>query len=205
MLDPIGNAIRVVRNGEVGIGDTVLVIGCGAIGLLVVQTARIAGAATVIAVDRVQFKLDLAAKLGADKCVDSSDPAAAEAAIMKFTKGQGADVVINAAGFAETYELAVRTCRKRGTIVALGYVGTHISFPITDMIFKEIRCVGSTGFSQENTMVLEYLSKDMIKVDDIITDTLPLESIKSGFDRLLEPGSRAIKVIINPNPDEAGA
>jgi L-iditol 2-dehydrogenase len=205
MLDPIGNAIRVVRNGEVGIGDTVLVIGCGAIGLLVVQTARIAGASTVIAVDRVPFKLELAASLGADACVDSTDQAAAEASIMELTKGQGADVVINAAGFAETYELAVRTCRKRGTIVALGYVGTHISFPITDMIFKEIRCVGSTGFSLENRMVLEYLSKGLIKVDSIITDTLPLGEIKSGFDRLLDPGKRSIKVIINPNPPEQGA
>ncbi len=198
MLDPIGNAIRVVRNGGVGIGDSVLVIGCGAIGLIVVQTARIAGASKVIAVDRVGFKLDIAAKLGADDCVDSTDPAAAETAIMALTGGRGVDVVINAAGFAETYELAVRTCKKRGAIVALGYVGTHINFPLTELIFKEIRCLGSTGFSDESVMVLDCLSRGLINVEDIITDTLPLESIGSGFERLLDPEKRAIKVIIHP-------
>lgn len=199
MVDPIGNALRVVRRGGVGIGDTVVVIGCGAIGLIIIQTARIAGASRVIAVDRVKHKLDIAKEIGADICIDSTDAAAAEAEIKSLTNGNGADVVINAAGHPETYDLAVKTCKKRGAVVALGYIGTHINFPLTELIFKEIRCIGSTGFAEESMMVPEYLSNGMIKVDKIITDRLPIEDIKKGFDKLLDPKGNAIKVIINPN------
>lgn len=199
MLDPIGNAFRVVRCGGVSVGDTVAVMGCGTIGLITLQTARLAGAAKVIAVSRSGYKLGLAREMGADVCINSRVEADAEAQIKELTNGLGADVIIDAAGFPETYGLAVKSCKKRGTIVALGYIGTHISFPLTELIFKEIRCIGSTGFAEESGMALGYLSKGMIKVDKIITDTFPIEDIKKGFDKLTDPKENAIKVIINPN------
>ena len=199
MLDPVGNALRVVRRGGVSVGDTVVVVGCGAIGLIIVQTARLAGASRVIAIDKVEYKLELAKELGADVCINSSDMMAAEAEIKSLTNGDGADVVINAAGFPVTYELAVKSCKKRGVVVALGYLGTHINFPLTDLIFKEIRLIGSTGFSEESEMVLAYLAKGLIKLDKIMTDKFPLEEIKKGFDKLLDNKEKAIKVIIHPN------
>ncbi|RCX08671.1 L-iditol 2-dehydrogenase [Anaerobacterium chartisolvens] len=199
MLDPAGNAFRVVRCGGVGVGDTVAVMGCGAIGLIAIQTARIAGAGKVIAVSRSDRKLGIAGEVGADVCINSGDAASAERRIKSLTNGKGADVIIDAAGFADTYALAVKSCKKGGAVVALGYGSTHINFPLTELIFKEIRLIGSTGFAAEGEMVLEYLSKGLIKLDKIITGRFPLEDIKKGFDKLIEPGGSEIKVIINPN------
>lgn len=199
MIDPVGNALRIVRQGNVCEGDTVVVIGCGAIGLVVLQTARIAGASRVIAVDRRDYKLEIAEGIGADDCIRFANTVDADVQIKALTNGRGADVVIDAAGSPATYDLAIRVCKKRGTVAALGYTGTHILFPLTEMIFKEIRCIGSTGFAQESEAALEYLSKGRIRLNDIITDLLPLEDIKKGFDKLHNREGRVVKVIIHPN------
>lgn len=200
MLDPVGNAFRVVRRGGVGVGDTVVVIGCGTIGLVTIQTARIAGAAKVIAVDISDYKLGIGQTLGADECINSGTMGAAER-ILDLTGGAGADVVIEAAGLQQTYELAVSVCKKKGNIVALGYIGRYTNFPIQDLIFKEISLIGSTGYYEESGMVLDYISKGAVRLDKIITHKLPLKEIKKGFDLLLSPKGNAIKVIIKPNEE----
>jgi L-iditol 2-dehydrogenase len=196
LLDPVGNAIRVVRRGKVGIGDNVVVIGCGAIGLMILQTAGIAGAANVIAVNRFKKKKEIALDLGANYYVSSDDEEKALQEINNITKGKGADVVIDAAGFPSTYNFAVNCCKKGGRIVALGYNGTHLEFPLTNLIFKEIQLIGSTGFSEESSMVLDYISNGKIKLGKIITGKFALEDTQKAFEAV--NNGNGIKVIINP-------
>lgn len=196
LLDPVGNAIRVVRKAKVGIGDNVVVIGCGTIGLTILQTTRLAGASNVIAVSRTNAKRKLALELGANYYVSSDDKEAAIKEINTLTKGKGADAVIDAAGFRDTYELAVSCCKKAGKVVALGYNGTHLEFPITNLIFKEIQLLGSTGFAEESLMVLDYISDGRIKLDKIITNKFTLEQTQNAFEAAFS--GNEIKVIINP-------
>lgn len=196
LLDPVGNAIRVVRKGNVGIGDNVVVIGCGTIGLMILQTARLAGAAKIIAVSRSDTKKKLALETGADYYVNSDDEKQALNEIQTITNGKGADVVIDAAGFSGTYNFAVGCCKKGGKIVALGYNGTHLEFPITNLIFKEIQLIGSTGFAEESSMVLDYISNGKIKLDKIISNKFPLEQTQIAFESVYN--GNEIKVIINP-------
>lgn len=193
----MGNAIRAVRNGNVGMGDNVVIIGCGTIGLMMLQTAGIAGAENIIAVSRSDRKMALALELGANYFVDSGKKEKAVAEIYALTKGRGADVVIDAAGFADTYDLAVGCCRKGGKVIALGYNGTSLEFPITNLIFKEIQLIGTTGFAEEGFMALEYLSKGKIKADKIITGRFPLEKTQDAFEAVYSCDE--IKVIIKPN------
>ncbi len=197
LLDPIGNAIRAVRKGNVSIGDNVVVVGCGTIGLMILQTAGIAGAANIIAVSRSCGKKVLALETGANHFVDLCEKEKAMEEIYALTEGRGADVVIDAAGFAATYDFAVGCCRKGGKVVALGYNGASLEFPITNLIFKEIQLIGSTGFAEESFMALEYLSKGKITVDKIITGRFPLEETQKAFEAVL--GCNEIKVIVKPN------
>lgn len=196
LLDPVGNAIRVVRKGKIGIGDNVVVIGCGAIGLMILQTSGLAGAAKVIAVSRSESKRKLALEMGADYYISSDDRERAIEDIKALTDGRGADVVIDAAGFCDTYDFAVTCCKKGGKIVALGYNGTHLDFPITNLIFKEIQLIGSTGFAEESPMVLDYISNGKIKLDRIITNKFNLEQVQQAFESVHK--GNEIKVIINP-------
>lgn len=196
LLDPVGNAIRVVRKGNVGIGDNVVVIGCGTIGLMILQVAKLAGAAKVIAVSRSDMKKELALEMGADYYVNSDDKEKAIEEINAITKGRGSDVVIDAAGFSNTYDFAVSCCKKGGKIVALGYNGTHLNFPLTNLIFKEIQLLGSTGFAEESSMVLDYISNGKIKLGKIITNKFSLDQTQKAFEAAFNGGE--IKVIINP-------
>lgn len=196
LLDPLGNAIRVVRKGNVGIGDNVVVIGCGTIGLMILQIARLAGAAKVVAVSRSKTKEKLALDIGANYYVSLDNKEKALEEINTITNGKGPDVVIDAAGFSNTYDFAVSCCKKGGKIVALGYNGTNLDFPITKLIFKEIQLLGSTGFAEESSMVFDYISNGKIKLDKIITNKFPLEQTQKAFEAV-HNGSE-IKVIINP-------
>lgn len=196
-LDPLGNAIHLINRGGVKLGDKVVIIGAGTIGLLAVQTARLAGAVKVIAVDLSDSKLAIAKEMGADVCLKSNDPDFLEK-IKEETGNLGPDVVVEAVGISATYNLALRMCRKRGTVVALGFTKPELNVEIQQVIYKELSVVGSTGYADECETTLEYLRKGMVNIEKVITHRLPLEKIKEGFDLLCDKNSGAIKVILHP-------
>lgn len=196
-LDPLGNAIHLINRGGVKLGDKVVIMGVGTIGLLAVQTAKLAGAVKVIAVDLSDYKLGIAKELGADVCLKSNDPQFMEK-IKEETDGLGPDVVVEAVGIGITYNLSLEMCRKRGTVVALGFTKPKLDLMIQQIIYKELNVLGSTGYADECGTTLEYLRKNMVDIEKVITHRLPLEKVKEGFDMLCEKDSKAIKVILNP-------
>ncbi|MBU9727582.1 zinc-dependent alcohol dehydrogenase [Diplocloster modestus] len=198
MLDPLGNSMHVIRRSGLKIGDSILVMGCGTIGLGIVQLAKKAGASQVIAADISGFKLDRAKELGADVVVNTSEEDALRK-IRSYTGNRGVDVGVEAAGLDATYDLTVQSVKKKGKVVALGYVGAYGNIPLSDLIFREIELIGSTGFVAECGMVMETLRQGDLQADKLVTQTFPLEQIKEAFDLLLDKDQDAIKVIIHPN------
>lgn len=196
-LDPLGNAVHLVNRAGVKLGDKVVIMGVGTIGLLAVQTAKLAGAVKVIAVDLSDYKLGLAKELGADICLKSDDPKFMDK-IKEETGGIGPDVVIEAVGISVTYNLALTMCRKRGTVIALGFTKSQLDLAIQQIIYKELNVLGSTGYADECETTLEYMRKKQVNIEKVITHRLPLERVKEGFDLLCEKDSRAVKVILNP-------
>ncbi|MCI9328856.1 zinc-binding dehydrogenase [Schaedlerella sp.] len=196
-LDPLGNAIHLINRGGVKLGDKVVITGAGTIGLLAVQTARLAGAVKVIAVDLSDYKLGIAKDVGATCCLKSDDPDFLEK-VKQETDGMGPDVVVEAVGISTTYNLALQMCRKRGTVVALGFTKPELELAIQQIVYKELHVFGSTGYADECGTTLEYLKNNMVDIEKVITHRLPLEKVKEGFDLLCEPDSKAIKVILNP-------
>lgn len=196
-LDPLGNAIHLVNRGGVKLGDKVVIIGAGTIGLLAVQTARLAGAVKVIAVDLSDYKLGIAKEMGADLCLKSDDPEFLDK-IKAETGDIGPDVVVEAVGIGATYNLALHMCKKRGTVVALGFTKPELNLAVQQIIYKELTVVGSTGYADECETTLEYLRRGLVDIEKVITHRLPLEKVKEGFDLLCDKHSGAIKVILNP-------
>ena len=166
-------------------GDSVMVIGCGAVGLAAVQGARLAGAATIIAVDLDPAKLALAAKMGATHGVDATKDHAV-AVGKRETGGRGVDVVIESAGSAAAFRSTTEAVRPGGQIIWLGKidVARDVSFRWGSMMQeKRIRRVsyGNTRPRRDFPLLARAYLDGSLLLDDLITRRIKLDEINDGF------------------------
>ncbi|MEJ7617419.1 MAG: zinc-binding alcohol dehydrogenase family protein [Pyrinomonadaceae bacterium] len=139
--EPVAIALQACRRGEVAAGDEVLILGCGPIGLALIEVARHRGA-RVIATDILPQRLEIAAQFGAEVFLaDDKLPAK----IFDCTDGEGAHVVIEATGSVNALEQAIDLVASGGRVVVVGLMkaGVKASFPALDLTRKEMTVVGS--------------------------------------------------------------
>ena len=183
----VGAALNVAHIGQ---SDTVMVIGCGAVGLSAVQGARLAGAAKIIAVDIDEGKLALAQRMGATRGVHAKRedvPAAAR----QETAGRGADVVIEAAGNAAAFRASVEAVRPGGEVVWLGKIDVNheVSFRWGALMQeKRIRrsSYGAARPARDFPMLARAYLEGCLMLDDLITQRIPLDGVYAGFSALRE-------------------
>jgi S-(hydroxymethyl)glutathione dehydrogenase/alcohol dehydrogenase len=189
----------VFNRARVRAGETTVVIGCGGIGLSVVQGCRIAGAARIVAVDTAAWKLELAARLGATDVVDAAQGNPVPR-VVEITAG-GADYAFEAIGTPATVRQAVRMARKGGTIVMLGVVpvGTNVELPGADIVLREktiLGCMmGSNRFRIDMPRYLELYRGGQLRLDEMISARLPLEGVNDAF-AAMRQGTVARSVIV---------
>ncbi|HLY36891.1 MAG TPA: Zn-dependent alcohol dehydrogenase [Candidatus Binatia bacterium] len=189
----------VFNRARVPAGSTVAVIGCGGIGLSVVQGARIAGAGRIVAVDTVPWKLELATRLGATDTVNAADGNPVKA-VLDLTAG-GVDYAFEAIGLPATVRQAVRMTRKGGTIVMIGVVpaGTSVELPGADIVLREktiLGCMmGSNRFRTDMPRYLELYRSGSLRLDEMISARLPLDGVNDALDALRR-GTAARSVIV---------
>jgi S-(hydroxymethyl)glutathione dehydrogenase / alcohol dehydrogenase len=174
-----------LRVARVAPGSCVAIVGCGAVGLNVVQGARVAGASEIIAIDIDERRLDLARHLGATFVVDpSAQDAISE--VRRTSDSRGADYVFEAAGSEAGMRLALETARPGAEIVLLGKVpfDSDVSFRFGSL-FGEKRVVrssyGGTRPARDFPMMIDYFLRGELKLDELITQRLALEEIGEGF------------------------
>jgi S-(hydroxymethyl)glutathione dehydrogenase/alcohol dehydrogenase len=180
-------------------GASVVIVGCGGVGLAALQGARIVGAGKIIAVDTQAWKFDLARKLGASACVDatSSDPVAA----VHDLTGGGADFVFECIGLVRTVEQAVAMTGRGGTTVLVGIVplGQTVSLSPTDLIWQEKKItgsyMGSNRFRFDMPKYVEFYLDGRLNLDDMISTRLGLAEVNEALDRL-RTGEAVRQVIV---------
>jgi L-iditol 2-dehydrogenase len=197
MVEPVSIGVHAVERADIRLGETVVVIGCGIIGLLTMQAARLAGAGTVIAVDLVDYKLEEARKLGADHVVNSAQGDAVEA-ISALTGGEGADVSLEAVGFQPTVDLAIRCLRKGGRTVLIGNLAPQVSIPLQVVVSRELDVRGTVASAGEYPACLSLIAGGRIDVDSLLSRTAPLEEAAHWFHVLHEAEERLFKVVLTP-------
>jgi S-(hydroxymethyl)glutathione dehydrogenase / alcohol dehydrogenase len=189
----------VFNTAGVRAGQTVAVIGCGGIGLSVVQGCRIAGAGRVIAVDTAAWKLDLARRLGATDVVNGAEENPVPP-VVEMTAG-GVDYAFEAIGLPATVRQAVRMARKGGTIVMIGVVpaGTNVELPGADIVTREKRILGcmmgSNRFRVDMPRYVELYRSGQLRLDEMISARLPLEGVNDAFEAMRR-GTAARSVIV---------
>ncbi|MEE8559078.1 MAG: Zn-dependent alcohol dehydrogenase [Myxococcota bacterium] len=177
----------VFNTAKVEPGATVVVIGCGGVGLSAVQGAAIAGAGRVIAVDQIASKLDLAKSVGATDLVNArdGDPVAQ---VHELCHG-GVDYAFEAIGLKETAEQSFKMIKNGGTATIIGMIplGTKLEFDGIDFLFeKKVQGsnMGSNRFRVDLPKYVDFYLSGKLKLDELITHELPLEEINKGFELL---------------------
>ncbi|WP_430974030.1 galactitol-1-phosphate 5-dehydrogenase [Sunxiuqinia rutila] len=197
MAEPVAVALHAVSLGQPRIHDSAVVVGAGMIGLFVIQLLKVAGCSPIIAIDRDDDKLQLAAKLGATHCFQSTSPELEEA-VLDLTDGRGADQVYEAVGISETVQRAIGSVRKGGTVTLLGNLAAEIDFPLQSVVTRQIKVQGSCAICGEYPAVLELIASGKVNVDALISAEAPLSEGAAWFKRLYEQEKGLVKVILKP-------
>ena len=177
-----------VRKAKVAAGSSVVVIGCGAVGLNVLQGAKLVDAGKVIAVDVGKTKLDRAVQFGATHTVDGTAKDVLDQ-IRSLTGGRGADYVFESAGNKNTFRLSVEAVRPGGQVVWLGKINVNedVSFRWGSLMGEKRIVRSSYGDARPRRdfpwLAEEYL-KGRLKLDELITNRIRLEQINDGFTSL---------------------
>ena len=201
MVEPAGGALHAVKRGNTTIGDTVVVMGCGPIGLFMIQQAKLAGAYEVIATDVVDMKLDLAKKLGADHALNYDKIDVVDEIKNNLTDGFGADVVLEAVGQPKLIQDAILMVKKMGTVSVMGIPedDTPINFGRENgVLLKELNVNGTLGHTfwptseSDFEVVMKFMKKGKILAEPMITHRLGLRDWETGFNI---PPDESIKVM----------
>jgi 2-desacetyl-2-hydroxyethyl bacteriochlorophyllide A dehydrogenase len=201
LTEPLAVAVHGVRLARLEIGQRVLVLGAGTIGLMAILAARAGGAGEILATARRPQQREAALALGADRVFDSAD----ETALLGEAIAGPVDVVIETVGGrADTLDTAVATARPGGAICLLGAFTGNPSFPALFILAKELKILGSkvygrAGARAEYDIALDILQRQGKAIAErLITHRFPLDDIARAFEVASDKTTGSIKVTIAP-------
>lgn len=177
----------IIRENQVKQGDSVAVIGAGGIGLSSINAAKIAGAQTIIAIDPLPQKLELAKTMGATHCYDAKADNLAKTIVADT--GGGVHHAIEAVGRTETTELAWNITRRGGQATILGMIAPGQSFSIHGPTLLQAKTIkgslmGGSVFKEDMPVLADHYLSGKLHLDDVIAERITLEEINEGFDKL---------------------
>jgi L-iditol 2-dehydrogenase len=180
MLEPLGVAIHALRLGRVRPGDTVGVLGCGPIGLLLIQLARASGATTIVATDRLPHRVDAARRLGAVAAL--VDGGSERDVLLAATGGRGVDVAIEIAGQDDAIETAAILARPAGTVVVAGIpAGDHSTIAASIARRKGLDLRFSRRMNRTYPRAIALVEAGLVDVSSVVTHRYSLVEFVEGF------------------------
>jgi L-iditol 2-dehydrogenase len=181
LIEPLAVMMHMLELCEIRAGDTVAVTGAGPIGMLCAAVARAAGAGRVFIADRLAFRLKIALTMGADVAIDTTAQKLVET-VLDATHGRGADVVLEAAGSAETVNAAIRMAAMGGTIVMIGILSElNPNIDVHTAMAKELRLQTLKRSNHRAQEALKLLGRIPTT---LLTHSLPLEQTPKAFEML---------------------
>jgi alcohol dehydrogenase len=184
------------REGHIEAGDSVAVFGCGPIGLAAVVSAWQFGARRVIGIDMFPNRLAIARNFGAT-VIDARDGAVAER-VRNAAGGEGVDVAVEAVGKTETFELALQSVRRGGSVSAVGLFFEPVTFPIHELVTRGLRLsmgLGNLGFMSR---LMSMIAAKRVDLSPLVTHTFPLEDALQAYDLVENHKESCIKVLLKP-------
>lgn len=185
----------VKRRGRVRTGDTVAVVGCGGVGLNVVQCAAVAGA-HVIAIDINAARLRVAQGLGAVETVNPKEIDRVDKYVRHLSHG-GVDVAFEVIGTPDTIRMAYGLLRRGGRLCVIGYSHEDATLSAARLMYYELEIVGSLGCGGgEYAEIIGLVRDGRLQLDPIVSGCLSLNEINEGFDRLRK--GEGVRWVVTP-------
>lgn len=188
----------VINTARLEPGSSVLVVGCGGVGLNIVQGARLAGARQIIAVDRAPAKLENAERFGATTTIDSSRTDVL-AVVRELTEDYGVDYAFEAIGLPATIELCYSAIARGGTAVVAGQVADDVTISVDPFVMsdQEKRLIGSNYGSSRPTLdfpeIIDLYLGGALDLDALVTNRISLHEVNEAFEEMrLGNGIRSV-------------
>lgn len=195
LIEPMSVGFHAVSRGQITDIDTVLVIGCGMIGIGAIVRATLRGA-TVIAVDLDDEKLTLAKRIGADYTINSKTENLHER-LQVITNGLGPDVVIEAVGSPATYIMAVNEVAFTGRVVCIGYAKSEVTFQTKYFVQKELDIRGSRNALPEDfRAVVRYLQQGDCPLEEFISNIVHPEEVLNAMQQWSAAPGKVFRILV---------
>ncbi len=197
LIEPLAVGVHAVRVSNLKVGDVTAVLGCGPIGIMVAQVARLAGARRVLVTERSPRRLTIARELGFE-VIDTSTQDAVEA-ILAATDGVGVPVVFESAGVQPTIADAGRVVRPGGQILQVGMPKTPPVVDITQLMFREISMTPIRVYREEDfNQAIAIAGTGKIDLVKPVTHVLPLKDLGEAME-LAHAAVDSCKILLNPS------
>ncbi|MEY9964141.1 alcohol dehydrogenase [Streptacidiphilus sp. MAP12-16] len=185
-----------VRNGQVGPGDTVVVVGAGPIGLAAIITARLYSPGRIIAIDLSSSRLDAAKQAGADVTLTASE-ATDEVVRAISPDGLGAHVAIEAVGVPDSFELCTRVVRPGGRVANVGVHGKSATLHLEDLWIRNVTITTGLVDTSSTPLLLDLLASGRLDVSGLVTHRFALDEMQDAYDLFSDAGQNgALKVAL---------
>src|SRR4051794_37119161 len=193
-----------MNTADIKKGDKVAVVGCGGVGLNVIQGARIKGAGEIIAIDMNETKLQMAKEFGATATVNASQSNPVSQ-VMEMTEQRGADVAFEVIGLGPTIDQAITMTRRGGQAILVGVprMDVMINIPAFLGVILQERTIkgcwyGSSNVQQDVPKLVDLYKKGELKLDELISREISLDQVNEAFDAM-KTGEVARSVIVYPS------
>ena len=201
--EPIACAVFSGLMSQIQLGDVVAIFGMGFAGQIMAQVVKQKGAFMVIGIDILEGKLALAQKLGVDQTINADRENPVEG-VLDLTKGQGADVVVEMAGTAESVNMCTAAVKHNGVMVFYSWITQDVTINISRWHNNSLKVINTglvhNGIKQRRIWTPEALRpvvRKQINVEPLITHRFPLDKIKEAF-KIAANDPAAVKVVVEP-------
>lgn len=195
LAEPLGIGFHAARRGMVRAGQTVFIIGAGTIGRSVLAAAKQAGARVAIS-ELIPQRIEAARRMGADLALDAHDTAAMQRDLLRWTDGNGPDVVVEAAGVPETVQQAIDIARPGGTLVLVGMTSLPITILTRPLMAKELNVYASRNSAAVLDELLAALAVRRIDADSFVSHEIELADVPTVLPDMCENPQRYLKVLV---------
>ncbi|MEQ4499297.1 zinc-dependent alcohol dehydrogenase [Nocardioides kribbensis] len=199
LLEPLAVGLNTVDRLRIVLGESVVVLGQGPIGLALTRLCALSGAGRLIVTDAREAPFAVSRAYGASDCIDVTRTDATQA-ILDLTDGVGADIVIETSGFPASSAMVLDAVRKEGKVAHIGWANDLPPLPVIPIMAKTLTVygVGGNGGRGQYERSLELVRSGRIDLDPVVTHRFGLDQIEEAFATAASKSDGAIKVVVTP-------
>ncbi len=199
LLEPLAVGLNTVDRLRIVLGETVVVLGQGPIGLALTRLCALSGAGRLIVTDARDEPFAVSRAYGASDCLNvrTTDP---KQAILDLTDGAGADIVIETSGFPKSSAMVLDLVRKEGKVAHIGWANDLPPLPVIPIMAKTLTIfgVGGNGGRGQYERSLELVRSGRIDLEPMVTHRFSLNEIEEAFETAASKAGGSIKVVVTP-------